>query len=210
MHPFHLFGAQFGMRLIQLHAGHVHVPDHLLVMGLGPLGGHTLEAIHGLEIDRTYIGSARIADAPPLTFHQLHDRLFGELAAGHEGALPFRELPVACRTAQPFDVLVRPCPRPMRDVAFAGAIELRTVWIRARESSISLLNWRRQCHSGPPWVGNGPKDTRLTPVALRYYSPGLPNWVRDDVFISLLKALPPLISLRAGFLWRNSPKNARY
>jgi hypothetical protein len=49
--------------------------------------------------------------------------IFGELAAGHEGALPFGKLPVAYHTAQPFDVLVRPCPRPMRDIAFAGTIE---------------------------------------------------------------------------------------
>ena len=118
LHPFHLCGAPFGMRLIHLHAGHVHVPDHLLVRGLRPRGGHTLAALHGLEIDRTEIGSALITDAPALILHQLSDRLCGELAAGHEGALPFRALPVACCTAQPCDGLVRPGPRPMRAVAF--------------------------------------------------------------------------------------------
>src|SRR5262249_2318692 len=121
-----------------------------------------------------------ITDAPPLTFHQLYDGIFRELAAGHEGALPFRELPVAGRTAQPFDVLVRPGPRPMRDVASAGTIALRTLWIRARESRISLLDWRRQCHSGPPLHRIGPKDIDSTPVFPRDYSPGLPNFCYRD------------------------------
>src|SRR5262245_64298291 len=62
----------------------------------------------------------------------------------------------------------------MRDVAFARTIELRTLWIRAREASISLLDWRRQCHSGPPLRRIGPKDIDSTPVFPRYYSPGLP------------------------------------
>jgi len=35
------------------------------------------------------------------------------------------------RTTQPFDVLVFPCPRPMRDMACAGTIELPALWIRA-------------------------------------------------------------------------------
>jgi hypothetical protein len=72
-------------------------------------------------------------------------------------------------------VLVRSCPRPMCDVAFAGPIELRTLWIRAREASISLLDWRCQCHSGPPLRRIGPKDIDSTPVFPRYYSPGLPH-----------------------------------
>src|SRR4029450_11695710 len=76
--------------------------------------------------------------------------------------------------ARPFDVLAPPGPRPMRDVAFARTIELRTLWIRAREASISLLDWRRQCHSGPPLRRIGPKDIDSTPVFPRYYSPGLP------------------------------------
>src|SRR5919199_4993048 len=62
----------------------------------------------------------------------------------------------------------------MRDIAFAGTIELRTWWIRARESRISLLDWRRQCHHGPPLRRIGPKDIDSTPVSPRYYSPGLP------------------------------------
>src|SRR4051812_37974227 len=60
-------------------------------------------------------------------------------------------------------------------IACAGAIELGTMWIRARESSISLLRWRRQYHSGPPVAGNEPKDTEQTPVVPRYCSPGLPS-----------------------------------
>src|SRR4029450_8041589 len=176
MHPFHLFGTQFRMRLIQLHPLHIQVLHALLVVRLGPLGSHPLEAMDGLEIHGTDVGSPLITDTPPLTFHQQYDGVFRELAAGHEGALPFRELPVACRTTQSFDVLVRPCPRPMRDVAFAGTIEPGTLWIRAREASISLLRWRRQCHNGPPVVRNGLKDTGLTPVSPRYYSPGLPDF----------------------------------
>jgi hypothetical protein len=162
------------MGFIQLHPGHVHPTHNLAMVGLGTLGCNLLQAVHGVEIHRTHVRSALITDAPPLTLHQLYDGLFGELAAGHEGALPFRELPVACHTAQPFDVLARPGPRPMRDVAFARTIELRTVWMRAREASLSLLDWRRQCHSGPPLRRIGPKDIDSTPVFPRYYSPGLP------------------------------------
>ena len=124
---------------------------------------------------RALIGGALITDAPTLTFQELVHGRFWEFASGHQGPLPFGELSVACRAAQPFDVLVRPCPRPMRDVAFAGTIELRTLWIRAREASISLLDWRRQCHSGPPLSRIGPKDIDSTPVFPRYYSPGLPK-----------------------------------
>src|SRR5215216_8131735 len=175
MHPCHLFGTQFGMRLIQLHPLHLEVLHALLVVRHSPLGRHPLEAMDGLEIHGTDVGGSLITDTPPLTFHQLYDRVFRELAAGHQGALPFRKLPVACHTAQPFDVLVRPGPRPMRDVAFAGTIALGTVWSRARESRISLLRWRRQCHSGPPVARNGLKDTGSTPVSPRYYSPGLPD-----------------------------------
>jgi hypothetical protein len=55
--------------------------------------------VHCFEIHRTNITGALITAAPPLTFHQLYDGIFGELAASYEGALPFRELPVACCTA---------------------------------------------------------------------------------------------------------------
>src|SRR4030095_13132955 len=105
----------------------------LLVVRHSPLGRHLLETIDGLKIHGTDVGGPRVTNPPPLTFHQLYDRVFRELAAGHQGALPFRELPAACRTAQPFDVLVRPCPRPMREVPFTGTIEPGTLWIRARE-----------------------------------------------------------------------------
>jgi len=174
MHPFHLLGTQFGMRLIQLYALHIHVLHALAMVGLGPLGSHPLKAMHRLEIHRTDVRGARITDAPSLTFHQPYKRVFGELAAGHQGALPFRELPTACRTTPPFDMLVRSCPRPMGDVAFAGMIEPCTVWIRARESGISLWRWRRQCHSSPPVARYRLQDTGSTPVSPRYYSPGLP------------------------------------
>src|SRR5215510_7426429 len=76
-------------------------------------------------------------------------------------------------------MFVRACPRPMHNVLCAGTIEARALWIRTRESGISLRRWRRLCHGGPPVVRNGPKDTDLTPVAPRYCSPGLPKagWV---------------------------------
>src|SRR5262245_22315036 len=72
-------------------------------------------------------------------------------------------------------MFVRACPRPMHNVLCAGTIEARALWIRTRESGISLRRWRRLCHGGPPVVRNGPKDTDLTPVAPRYCSPGLPT-----------------------------------
>src|SRR6266702_7634670 len=59
-------------------------------------------------------------------------------------------------------------------VAFTRTIETSTLWIRTRESGISLLRWRRQCHNSPPVARNGLKDTGSTPVSPRYYSPGLP------------------------------------
>src|SRR5262245_9697116 len=65
----------------------------------------------------------------------------------------------------------------MRDVACAGTVELCTLWIGARESDISLLRWRRQCHNSPPVARNGLKDTGATPVSPRYYSPGLPDFL---------------------------------
>src|SRR5262245_36681459 len=176
MDPRYLVWTEFRMGFIQLHPGHVHPTHNLAMVGLGTLGCNLLQALHGVEIYRTNVRSALITDAPPLTFHQLYDGIFGKLAAGHEGALPFRELPVACHTAQPFDVLARPGPRPMRDVASARTIQLRTSCIRAREASISRLDWRRQCHSGPPLRRIGPKDIDSTPVFPRYYSPGLPRF----------------------------------
>src|SRR5215475_8609030 len=78
-------------------------------------------------------------------------------------------------------MFVRACPRPMHNVLCAGTIEARALWIRTRESGISLRRWRRLCHGGPPVVRNGPKDTDLTPVAPRYCSPGLPVIVSTDL-----------------------------
>src|SRR5215216_5404685 len=69
----------------------------------------------------------------------------------------------------------------MRDIAFAGTIKLPTLWIRARESGIRILHWRRLCHRGPPMVRNGPKDTEVTPVVPRYYSPGLPHLHKSHI-----------------------------
>src|SRR4029453_11188209 len=37
MHPFHLFGTEFGMRLIPWHALHLHVLHTLAMVRLGPL-----------------------------------------------------------------------------------------------------------------------------------------------------------------------------
>src|SRR4029450_54271 len=177
MNPFHLFRSQFGMRLIQLHPWDIHVPDHLLMMGLGTLGRPPLKAIHGLEVDVTDIRGAFVTDAPPLTLQKPFHGRFRQLAPRHQGALPLGELPVAEGTAQPFDVLGRACPGAMRDVPGTGAIEPCTLWIRTREASITLLGWRRQCHVGPPLAENGPKDTERTPVFPRYSSPGLSDFV---------------------------------
>jgi hypothetical protein len=69
------------------------------VVRLHSMGSHQLEAMDGLEIHSTDVGDPLIADAPPLTLHQPYDRVFRELAAGHEGALPFREFLATCRTA---------------------------------------------------------------------------------------------------------------
>jgi len=131
------------MGLIQLDTLHVYLLHDLLMMGLRPVGGHRLKPMHGLEIDRTDIGGARITDAPPLTFQELCHGRFREFAPGHQGPLPFGKLPVACRAAQPLDVFVLARPRPMHDVPFAGMIEARALWIWARESGISRLRWRR-------------------------------------------------------------------
>src|SRR4051794_6433616 len=175
MDPRHLAWTQLRMGFIQLHPWDVYHADHLAMVGLSALCSDVLKAMYRLEINRTNVGGARITDAPPLTFRQSYDRVFGELTAGHQSALSFRELPVAGGAAQPFDVFVRAGPRPMRDVAFAGPIEPRTLWIWTRESGISLWRWCRLCHGGPPVARNGPKDTAMTPVFPRYSSPGLPK-----------------------------------
>src|SRR5262249_39661156 len=117
---------------------------------------------------------AFITDTPTLTFQQAHNCVFGEFTAGHQGALPFGKLPVVCRAAPPFNMLVCPCPGSMRDVAFAGTIEPCTLWIRTRESGIALWRWRRPCHNSPPVAMHGLKDTESTPVSPRYCPPGLP------------------------------------
>jgi len=132
------------MRLIHLHARDVHLLHSLLMMDLCAVGCDTLEAVDGLKIHGTNVRRPLITDTPPLTFQQLFHGRFWQLASRHQGALPLGELPVAQGAAQPFDVSGLAGPGAMRDIAWAGAIELCTVWIRARESSISLLRWRRQ------------------------------------------------------------------
>src|SRR5262245_51267323 len=96
-------------------------------------------------------------------------------------------------------MFVRACPRPMHNVLCAGTIEARALWIRTRESGISLRRWRRLCHGGPPVVRNGPKDTDLTPVAPRYCSPGLPDYGRLPISCRMrpryLRALRAVISM---------------
>jgi hypothetical protein len=163
------------MRLIHLHARDIHLLHGLLMMGLRAVGRDTLEAVDCLEIHGTNVCRPLITDTPPLTLQQLFHSRFWQLAPRHQGALPLGELPVAQGAAQPFDVPGLAGPGAMRDMACAGAIELGTVWIRARESGISLWRWRRQYHSGPPVAGNEPKDTEQTPVVPRYCSPGLPD-----------------------------------
>jgi hypothetical protein len=174
MDPRHLAWTQLRMGLSPWPPWDVYRPDHLAMVGLSALRSDVLQAMHRLEIDRTNVGGARLTDAPALTLRESYDRGFGELTAGPQRAFPFGALPVACGAAQPFEVLVRACPRPMRAVAFAGPIEPRTLWMWTRESSLSLLRWRRLCHGGPPVARNGPKDTDMTPVFARYSSPGLP------------------------------------
>ena len=58
------------MRLIQLHALHLHVLHALPMVRLGPLGRHALKAMDGLEIHGTDVRRPLITDAPPLTFQQ--------------------------------------------------------------------------------------------------------------------------------------------
>jgi len=99
------------------------------MMGLSTLGSDTLKAMHCFEIHGTNVSGPCITDAPPLPFQQPYDRVFGELAASHQGALPFGELPVACRAAQPFDMLACAGPGPMRDSALTRLVEPRTQWI---------------------------------------------------------------------------------
>src|SRR5262249_37624548 len=55
------------------------------------------------------------------------------------------------------------------------------------ESGISLLHWRRLCHGGRPVARNGPKDTDVTPVFPRYYSPGLPTFATPPPFLWSVK-----------------------
>jgi hypothetical protein len=128
MHPCHLSGTEFGRRFIQLHALHLYVVHTLPMVRLGPLGSHPLEAMDRLEVHGSDGRRARITDAPALTFQELFHGRFRKLAAGHQSAFPCRKLPAACHTAQPCDVLVRPWPRPRRDVAFTRTIEPYTLW----------------------------------------------------------------------------------
>src|SRR4029450_5299797 len=129
MDPRYLVRPQFGMRFIQLDAGHVDLAHDLAMVELSSLGCDLLKAVHRLEIHRTNVGSPCITDAAGLTFQQPYDSVGGQFTPGHQGPLTFRECSAAGRTAQPFDVCVRSCPRPMDYVAFAATIEFRTRWI---------------------------------------------------------------------------------
>ena len=122
MDPFPLARAQFGMRLIQWYAGDVHVPDHLVVMGLSTLGRHPLQAIHGLEIDATDVRGTFVTDTPPLTLQALLPGRFWQLAPRHPGALPLGKLPVADGALHTFDMLGRACPGAMGDVPIPGRL----------------------------------------------------------------------------------------
>jgi hypothetical protein len=165
------------MRLIQLHPPHLHVLHALPMVRLGPLGRHPLKTMDGFEIHGTDVGHPFVTDAPALTFQELFHCRFGELAPGHQGPFALRELTAADGAAQPFDVLVFTRPRAMYNIAVARAVEPSTLWIRTRESCITLLRWRRRSHGGPPFLaGNRPQDTDSTPVSPRYYSPGLPDY----------------------------------
>src|SRR5262249_1969265 len=93
------------------------------------------------------------------------------------------------------DMLVSTCPGSMHDVAFARTIEPCTMWIRTRESGISLVRWRRQGHNSPPLARNGLKDTGATPVSPRYYSPGLPPFTSHEEDDPLLEAIETLRQL---------------
>jgi hypothetical protein len=127
------------MRLIHLHARDVYLLHGLLMVGLRTVGRDALEAVDCLEIHGTNVRRPLITDTPPLTLQPLFHGRFWPLAPRHQGALPLGELPVAQGAAQPFDVPGLAGPGAMRDMACAGTIELCTVWMRARESRISLL-----------------------------------------------------------------------
>ena len=83
MDPRHLTRTQFGMGLIQLDAGDIHLAYNPAMMGFSTMGSDTLKAMHCFEIHGTNVGGPCITDAPPLTFQQLYDGVFGEFAAGH-------------------------------------------------------------------------------------------------------------------------------
>src|SRR2546421_7095715 len=118
MDPCYLTWTEFRMGLIQPDARHFYLVHHLAMVGLSPLGGDLLKAVHGLEVHRIDVSRSLITDAPSLTFQQPLHNFLGQLAPGQQGAFPLRELLRADGTAQPFDVLVLPCPRPMGDVTF--------------------------------------------------------------------------------------------
>jgi hypothetical protein len=155
MHPCHLFGTEFGMRLIPLHALHLYVLHTLAMVRLGPLRSHVLKAMDGLEIYGTDIRRALITDAPALTFQELFYGRFGELAPGHQGPFSLGELTAAEGAAQPLNVLVLARPGAMDYIASVRLIAQPTSWIGARKSRIPFMRWCRRSHSGPPVVGNG-------------------------------------------------------
>src|SRR5437879_2725797 len=52
---------------------------YLLMMRLGTMSGYALEAMNRLDLHLTNVRSAFVADTPPLTFQQAHDRVLGSL-----------------------------------------------------------------------------------------------------------------------------------
>jgi hypothetical protein len=168
------------MRLIQLHTLHRHGLHALPMVRHGPLGRDPLKTRDSFEIHGTDVGHPLIADAPALTFQELFHRRFGELAPGHQGPLSLGELTATDGAAQPLNVLVLARPGAMDHIVSVRLIAQPTSWIGARKSPIPFLRWRRQYHSGPPVVGNGPQDTNLTPVVPCYYSPGLPIFTMEE------------------------------
>ncbi len=112
------------MSFIQLHPVHIEALDRLLMVLLRPLGGHSLKAMHRLDIDCTAIGCALVAYAPALTFEPAFDLLFGQLAVAHQRTGAFGKLAATPPAAQPFNRPRLARPRTVTNIALAGLIEI--------------------------------------------------------------------------------------
>jgi hypothetical protein len=130
------------MGFIQLHAGHLQMVDHLLL--LSPLKSDPLKAMYGLDVHPANIGRALVTHAPSLTFEQLLHRGVGQLTAGHQRAFALGKLVATARARQSFDMLVLTRPRPVTDIAPTGLVEITTGLIRTGKSAILIVdNWCR-------------------------------------------------------------------